>query len=185
MVRSFTLALTSVLAITALSTPSRAAGIDSNGWVGGFGGLHLPDAEDTSSRPAYGITGGVKLGTEWGIGAYYLTSSKEEDINGVKTDFDYSLVGVEIAYHFEGEAAGVHLGGRLGMTTLEVGSLDSKPVHLGLMAGYNHWLSDHLSIGGEAALFNVASSEDTVAGVKRDIEGFNALSLMASLRLWF
>lgn len=186
MSRQFILAFATFFLITGVCVSSRAEGIDANGWVGALGGLHVPDAEDTSSRLAYGVTAGAKLGTEWGFGGYYLTSSKEEDVNGLKVDFDYSMIGAEVAYHFEGEAAGVYLGGRIGMTTLDVGTSDAKPMHLGLMAGYNHWLNDYFSIGGEAAFLNVASSDDMIGGAMADVrEGFNILSFMASAKLWF
>lgn len=165
---------------------AHAQNTDANGWVGGIFGLHIPDAEDTSARAAFGVTGGAKLGSEWGFGGYYLNSAKEETVNGVATDFDYSMYGVEGAYHFEGEAAGVYLGLRLGMTNLDVGTLDSRPMHWGLLAGYNHWLMDNFSLGGEATFFNVASSDDTLTnGAVQNIDGFNVIAFQATAKFWF
>lgn len=171
--------------VSAASLSAQAQNTDANGWVGGAFGLHIPDYEDTSARPAFGISGGAKLGSEWGIGGYYLNSSKEETINGATADFNYTMYGVEGAYHFEGEAAGVYLGGRLGMTTLEVGAADVKPVHWGLLAGYNHWLMDNFSLGGEASFINVAAGDDTIGGVSVPIEGFNIIAFHATAKFWF
>lgn len=181
LVRNFVLSVFSLVAIVGFATPAQAQGIDSSGWIGGIFGIHIPDADDTSARPAFGITGGAKLGTEWGFGAYYLNSAKEETINRVKLGFDYTMYGVEGAYHFEGEAAGVYMGARLGMTNLEVGAVDGKPMHWGLLAGYNHWLTENLSLGGEATYFNVADSDDN--GIP--LESFSIIAFHATLKLWF
>lgn len=159
-------------------------------WVGGLLGLSIPNADDTSARPIYGITGGAKLGSEYGIGAYYLTSQKEEDVAGAKSSFDVDLYGVEVAYHFEGEAKGVYLGGRLGTSKVRVGASgnthSTSPFHWGLVAGYNHMLGENFSLGGEANVMSVASSKYTsTLGLERTIDGFTMLNFMATAKLWF
>jgi len=183
-------ALTSFCLVAVMGLSSTAqAGIDSNGWVGGLLGIHIPDAEDTTARLGWGVTAGAKLGTEWGFGAYYLNSGKEESSNGIKFDFDYTMYGVEAGYHFEGEAAGVYVGGRLGMTRVDSRILgvdiDFQPFHFGFMAGYNHWLTEQISIGGEASYMNVASDKDTVSGATLELESFNIIAFMASVKFWF
>ncbi len=173
-------------------TAFAAGGIDSKGFVGGLFGLHIPDADDTSARPAFGITGGAKLGTEFAIAGYYMSSSKEEENDlGITGDFNYTMYGVEGSYHFEGEAAGVYVGGRLGMTDVKVGTIINgakisfAPTHLGIVGGYNHWLAENMSLGGEVAYYSVGESDKTYLASKRTLEGFNILSFMASAKLWF
>lgn len=166
--------------------PAQAAGIDSAGYVGGTFGLNIPDYEDTSARAAFGIVGGAKLGTELGLGGYFLSSNKEETINGARTDFNYSMYGIEGAYHFEGEAAGVYLGLRLGLTNVDTGVADFAPYHWALLAGYNHWLMDNFSLGGEASFTSVAKDEDTLAsGATASLDAFNIIGFMATAKFWF
>lgn len=175
-----------LIALTALTIaiPS-ISHADPRGWVGGLFGLSIPNADNTTSRPIYGITGGAKLGSDFGIGAYYLTSTKEEDVLGGKTKFDYDLYGIEGAIHFEGEANGVYLGGRVGTSKLKVGSgvlqVTTSPMHYGLVAGYNHMLGDNFSLGGEANFFSIPESSSS--GVT--IDGFTMLNFIASAKLWF
>ncbi|MEK7357440.1 MAG: outer membrane beta-barrel protein [Bdellovibrionota bacterium] len=147
------------------------------GWVGGLFGLSIPNADQTTSRGAFGITGGAKLGSEWGIGGYYLTSHKDE--TGGK--FGYDLYGIEFAYHFEGEAAGVYLGGRVGTSKITSGAITTSPTNYGAVAGFNHFLSDHVSLGGELNFFSVPESTSTATTVK----GFTMLNFLAAAKFWF
>lgn len=170
-----------VIAIVAMSTSSAHAA-DPTAWVGGIFGLAVPNADDTTSRAIYGLTGGAKIGSELGVGVYYLTSQKDEDLTGgVKGKFDFDLYGVELAYHFEGEAKGVYLGGRLGTSKVRVGTplgnVSTSPFHWGLVAGYNHMIGDHFSIGGEANFMSVAEADN--------IKSFNTLNFLATGKLWF
>jgi Outer membrane protein beta-barrel domain len=145
---------------------------DSHGWAGGLLGLTVPDADDTSSRGIWGLTAGAKLGSEWGIGAYYLTSHKNEDFG----KFDFDLYGVQFGYHFEGEANGVFIAGRIGTSKIEAGGLDESPTNIGVVAGYDYMLGEHFSLGGEASFMNISGD---------DIESFTLLSFMGAAKLWF
>src|ERR1700733_4941551 len=82
------------LAVLLFQIPAHAADGGENGWVGGLFGLTVPNADNTTSRSMYGITAGAKLGSEYGIGVYYLTSRQNETIYGVSTPFNYDLYGV-------------------------------------------------------------------------------------------
>jgi hypothetical protein len=174
--------------ILALSIPGLAKA-DPAGWVGGLFGLSVPNYENTTSRGMYGITGGAKLGSEWGFGGYYLTSSKDDE--GATGKFAYDLYGVEFAYHFEGEAAGVFIGGRLGTSNLTAGTtalqVKTSPLHYGAVVGYNKFLNDSFSLGGEVNFFSIPESSATPAASPASVtvKGFTMLNFLASAKFWF
>src|SRR5690606_16315188 len=97
------------------------------GYLGVQAGISVPDYDDTSSRLAYGFVGGARLDGEFGIGAYYLDSSKEEDVAGTEIDFNYQLYGFEGTYHFEGAADGAYVGARIGVSKVKVGNTEISP----------------------------------------------------------
>lgn len=180
----FANAIRTAALILALSIPglaNAAAGGDQAGWVGALGGISIPNADNTTSRTAFGITGGAKLGSEWGIGGYYLTSTKDE--TGGK--FGYDLYGIEFAYHFEGEAAGVYLGGRVGTSKITAGTASTSPTNYGALAGFNHFVTDNFSLGGEVNFFSVPESTTTVASTTTTVKGFTMLNFLASAKFWF
>jgi hypothetical protein len=181
-----------IFALTLLTTASRAqASEEPHGWVGALGGISIPNADNTTSRVGYGVTAGAKLGSEWGLGAYYLTSKKDESASGVTYSFNYDLYGVELAYHFEGEALGAYVGGRVGTSKITAGvgstQISTSPTHYGLVAGYNYFLNDNLSLGGEFSYVSVGSSSSTALGSSTSvtIDGFSILNFMASVKFWF
>lgn len=179
MIRKSLLALVLVGAsmFATLSSEVAQAGVDSRGWVGGLLGITVPDTDGVSSRSIWGLTAGAKLGSEWGVGAYYLNSSKNEDFG----KYDLNLYGVQFGYHFEGEANGVFIAGRIGTSKIEVGGADFSPTNLGVVAGYDYMLGEHFSLGGEASFMTIAS--DSGAGARS--ESFTLLSFMGAAKFWF
>ncbi len=166
--------LTSMVAFSAVTRADE----DSGAYVGGLFGLSVPSANNTSARPLYGIMGGAKLGSEYGVGGYYFSSSKKEDAGaGQKFDFNYDLYGVEGSYYFEGEAKGVFLGLRLGLSKVKSVSSNVSPFHWGLVAGYNKFLGANFSLGGEVSYYSIAAADP--------VSGFNTLNFLAAARLWF
>lgn len=163
-----------VLAIGFLGFASANAA-DPKGWVGALGGISVPNQNDASARPMVGITGGAKVGSEFGVGGYYLTASKDE--GGTVGTISYDLFGVELAYHFEGEANGVYLGGRLGTGKAKAGAASASPLNYGAVAGYNGFLNDHLSLGGEVNFFSLPETGD--------VDGFTMLNFLGSVKFWF
>ena len=177
--------------IGAAPATSAVALAEPAGWVGGLFGLSIPNYDNTSSRLMYGITGGAKVGTELGLGAYYLTSSKDEDAavaGGAKQPFNYDMFGIEFAYHFEGEAKGVYVGGRLGTSKIKAGSpvsYTTSPVHYGAVGGYNKFLGENFSLGGEFNFMSVPESSVDVNGTSQKIKAFSMLNFLFSAKLWF
>ena len=163
--------------VQTLSPSEAQAARDPSGWVGAMGGLSVPNADNSSSRPMFGITAGAMLGTEYGLGAYYQTSSKDEDVPTGKSSFNYDLYGVEFTYNFEGSARGVYLGGRIGTSKVTSGSNSSSPTHVGAVAGFNHMLGESLSIGGDLSYISVSSSSS--------ISSFSMLNFLATVKVWF
>lgn len=166
-----------MLAMT--STPALA---QAKGYVGATAGLSVPNYDDTSSRLAFGVIGGARLDGELGFGAYFLTSSKEEDVSGTKVDFNYALYGIEGSFHFEGVADGAYIGLRVGTTKLDVGTtFNSSPTHFGLVFGYDKFLNDNFSLGVEGSWMSIEESSDS--GLKA--EGFQALNFNLAAKFWF
>jgi hypothetical protein len=164
------------LAVAFLTTmaarPAHAIEIP-HAWAGGLFGLSVPNADDTTSRGMYGITAGAKLGDNLGLGAYYLTSHKDES----STQFNYDLYGVQLSYHFDGEASGAWFGGRIGTSKVTVGADSKSPLNIGVVGGYDYMLVDHLSIGGEVNWMSISEASP--------ISGFSSLDFLAALKLWF
>ncbi len=151
------------------------------GYLGVQGGMSVPDADDTSSRLGYGAVGGARLDGEFGIGAYYLNSSKEESVNGTDVDFNYQLYGFEGTFHFEGVADGGYVGLRVGISKVEVGGIEFSPTSYGALFGYDYFVNDNWSVGLEGSYMRVEGDDKD----GRDLDGFSTLQLLASTKVWF
>lgn len=188
-----------LLALALTPVAFAAADGDAAGWIGATGGMSVPNYSTTAntpfsatSRTSFGITGGAKIGTEYGVGAYYNSSHKDETgTSGVTLPFNYDLYGVMAGYFFEGEAKGVYLGVMLGMTKVVLGnaqssSVSTSPMHWGLVAGYDYLLAQHFSLGGELNFVSVGSSNGAATnGVTVSQDSFNTLNFNAAIKFWF
>jgi hypothetical protein len=180
---------TVVLAFATLAFSQGAhAAEDPHGWVGAELGMSNPDYSGTTMRSIYGITGGAKLGSNLGIGVYYLSSTNSES-PPVGT-FGYNLFGVDFGYYFDGEASGAYFGASLGMTKLTAGNspnqVTTSPSHYGAFAGYNYMIGDRFSLGGELRYAAVGSSSgNNSAGNNVNVNSFNILSVMLTGKFWF
>jgi hypothetical protein len=181
------LVLAAAVSTMLMSVSAGAASTDPSGWVGGLFGLSVPNYDSTTARTAYGVTAGAKIGSDFGVGGYFISSANNETIAGQSKAFNYDFYGVEGALHFEGEAKGVYLGGRLGTSKVKLGDLTTSPFHWGLVAGYNHMLTNNLSLGGEGSFMSVSESSGTVEGIAatQTIKAFTTLGFLASVKLWF
>lgn len=168
MIRSLIALAASVL----VSAPALAADIP-HAWVGGLFGLAVPNADHSTTRGMFGVTLGAKLGDNLGLGAYYTSSAKDEDTVG---RFNYDLFGVQLSYHFDGEASGAWFGGRIGTSKIDVGTTYS-PMNIGAVAGYDYLLTDHLSLGGEVNWMSISESSP--------LKSFSTLDFLAALKIWF
>ena len=175
-----------ILTIAVLTTAHFAqAAEDYAGNVGVAYGLSVPDYSGTTSRSIMGLQGTAKLGSEWGLGAYYLTSGKSESSNNLSGDFNYQLYGIKGTYHFEGDARGVYFGALLGISKVHITNYDTSPTHYGILGGYDHMLGSMISIGGELSYIAVGSSSTTYNAQPYDQKSFNTLNFMAELKFWF
>ena len=177
----------SILSVTILlgSLNQAFAGEDRAGNIGASYGLSVPDYAGSTSRTIVGFQGTAKLGSEWGLGGYYLSSSKTESGTALTGDFTYQLYGVKGTYHFEGEARGVYFGGMLGVSKIHAGTADTSPTHYGALAGYDKMFGDMFSVGGEFSYVMVGASSTTLSGVNVNLNSFNALNFSVGIKLWF
>jgi hypothetical protein len=170
---------------------AKVSSSDPAGWAGGLFGVSVPNADNTTSRSIYGLTAGAKIGSDLGIGGYYMSSSKDETVAGVSSKFAYDLYGVEVGMHFEGEAKGAYFGGRLGTSKVTASvagaSISTSPFHWGAFVGYNHMIGGNFSLGGDVNFFSLAQSSATPLGstTSQTINAFNVLNFMASAKFWF
>lgn len=178
-----------ILISATLSISARAAvdGSEPALWVGGMGGVLVPNKSGTSARTQLGFTVGAKIGSEFAVGGYYSTSHKAE--GAPVGQFDLDFYGVEGSYHFEGEARGAYFGARLGITKMDFGvspnEVTASPFHVGLVGGYNYWLARSVSVGGDLGFYSVSKGEATSrAGVTSTVDSFTALSFLATVKFW-
>jgi hypothetical protein len=160
---------------------AQASVVERSGWMGGTFGLLVPSAVNTTSRTGFGVQGGAKLGTELGIGAYYVSSTKSESVNGVATDFNFDLFGAQAGYHFEGEAQGAYFAGRLGLSKVKSGTTNFSPAHFGVLVGFDRLVGEFFSVGGELSYMVITGSD--VDGKRLDQNGI--LGFSAAAKFWF
>ncbi len=176
----------SLIAALGFASQNANASEDYAGNIGASYGLSVPDYSGTTSRTIMGLQGTAKLGSEWGLGGYYLSSSKTESSNNVSGDFTYQLYGVKGTYHFEGEARGVYFGGLVGVSKVHSINVDTSPSHYGVLAGYDKMLGEMFSIGGEFSYVVVGgASTTTPSGGAVTVNSFNTLNFSAGVKLWF
>jgi hypothetical protein len=164
-------ALLAAFAVFALSAPAHASEMP-HAWVGGLFGLAVPNYDNTTSRGAYGLTAGAKLGDNLGVGVYYISSQKNENLG----KFNYDLFGVQFSFHFDGEATGAWFGGRIGTSKVDTGSSYS-PMNYGLVGGYDYLFIPQASIGGEVSWMSISQSAP--------LNSFSSLNFLAALKFWF
>ncbi len=177
------LILVAALALT--FTHQAKAAEDYAGNVGASYGISVPDYSGTTSRSLLGFQGTAKLGSEWGLGGYYLSSSKSESNNGITGDFGYQLYGVKGTYHFEGEARGVYFGALVGISKVHRFDVDVSPSHYGVLAGYDKMLGEMFSIGGEFEYIAVGGSSTTLNNTSVTVNSFNTLNFSVGVKFWF
>lgn len=162
--------------------------VDKSLWAGGAYGFEVPTKNGVSQRSIYGITAGAKIGSEFGLGGYYFSSGGAD--NGAIGMLDTKYYGIEVSYHFEGEARGAYLGLRFGITKVDFGlspnEVSASPFHTGIIAGYNYMISDSLSIGGDFGYYMVSKGEATsqATGATQSLDGYSTLNFMATLKAW-
>lgn len=179
----FTTLLISVLSVFAIGTSAHA---QSKAYVGGVVGLSVPDADDTSSRPMYGILGGARLDGEFGVGAFYFSSKNDETIAGRPGKFDYDLYGVEGSYHFEGLSENAYMAARIGLAKVKAGTTATgyktyTPLAWGFAFGYDYPVTETFTLGGEAGFMSVQGAKKSGG----NLDGFLALQFLAAAKFWF
>lgn len=177
-----------LVVFAALSLCHSANAAETSIWAGGAFGVLVPNKSGSTARPQYGITAGAKLGSEFGLGAYYLTSKKDEA--APLGTFDLDFYGVEGSFHFEGEAKGAYFAARLGITKIDAETGATKvsvsPFHVGLAGGYNYAIAENVSVGGDIAFYSVSKGEATsLTGAVVSVDSFSALGFLASAKFWF
>lgn len=176
MIRSICFSVCLLLSLLA----SNSVHAQAKGYVGGLLGFSVPDYDHTSGRPGFGVIGGARLDGELGVGAFYITSSKEETNAGTKFKFDYSFYGLEGSFHFENIADGAFVAARVGLGKVDVGSNNISPFVWGLNFGYDYYLNEKFSLGIDAGFMNAQGGDDGNTHIK----GFTALDFLVAAKLW-
>ncbi len=151
------------------------------GYAGVLVGMSVPDYDDTSARPIFGFLGGARLDGEFGVGGFYLTSSKDETINSVETKFNYDLYGLEGSLHFEGVADGAYIAARVGLAKVSTSAKNFSPMVWGIHFGYDYFIKESFSIGAEGGFMSIASEKKGAF----ELEKFTILNFLAAAKFWF
>ena len=174
----------SLVCLFILSSPQLLQAADQTSQMGLLFGLSVPNADNTNPRQLYGIRGSAFVTPSLSLGGYYLVSGKIEGKDG--RDFDYSLHGIEGAYHIVSPRGDTFMGLRVGLSKVRTDVSGTKvihsPDHVGVALGYDYYLTTWMSVGFEGSYVRVKSSESTQTGGQFAEDSFNIISFLLSLQ---
>lgn len=155
--------------------------------VGILYGLSVPDVANTNPHELYGVKGSTFLGGAFSVGGYYLQSGHTQGHNGV--DFDYTMTGIDAAYHFPNGGGDTYLGIRGGITKLAMSPSNVdvlySPYHYGVMLGYDYYVTSWLTFGFEGSYVHVESSTDTKSGTVYTQDKWSLINFLVDLSFRF
>ncbi len=147
-------------------------------------GLSIPDAEDSNPHYIAGIKGAAYLTPTFGLGGYYLNTSKQ--IGTGSTPFDYSLGGIDAIFHLGGGKGDTFVSFRVGMTKVHTKEGTTKliysPYHYGGAAGYDYYLTSWLTLGFEGSFTFVEASSTNKSGTRYELDSFSVMNFLATLQ---
>jgi hypothetical protein len=177
-------ALMIAVGLLAGGSPLHAA--DKNSQFGMLYGFSVPDVDNTNAFHVFGVKGEAFLAPQFSVGGYYLVSDK----SGQKSDdekFNYSLHGVQAAYHIAASNGDTFIAFRIGLSkirqTQSNQDLIFSPYHYGIATGYDFYLTSYLSMGFEGSYLHVLKDRNLSGSVEYDQKSFNIINFLVSLQL--
>ena len=149
-------------------------------------GLSVPDADNTNVFHVFGVKGASFFNPQFSLGGYFFVSDKAGQISS-SDQFNYSLTGVETAYHMPATAGDTFLAFRMGVTKLQTSpnqtSVIVSPYHYGVAVGYDYYWNGTLSLGFEGSYMHCLPGRTTITGTEYDIPSFNIISFLVSIQV--
>lgn len=154
------------------------------GAVGFVYGISVPDADNSNPHRIFGVKGLAFLTPQLSLGGYYLDSGKNEGTGARR--FDYTLHGIEGAFHILNGAGDTFIALRVGSSKLhteEAGTrLILSPYHYGLAAGYDYSVFSWLSFGFEGSFLHINSSSTTTNSVHYQEDSFGLMQFLGAIQ---
>lgn len=148
-------------------------------------GFASPNAASYTGRIGYGLTFSYRAADYLDLGIYYRTSSKEEDLAGLRRDLSASAWGTHLTYIFGMEQSEIGAGLMLGFGNrdLKFGatSLGASSFAFGPRATYDYFVSESVSLGAE---LNFVIVSDTVETGQK-FNSFNLFHALGVLKFWY
>lgn len=148
-------------------------------------GLSVPDQPNTSSFHLTGIHGEAIVTPAFSIGGYHLVSDRTGQTSQL-FKFQYSLTGVEAAYHLPVTSGDTFMAFRMGMTKLQMNPSGSDviyaPYHYGVTVGYDYYWTSWLSLGFEGSYLHVLPGRAFINSTQIDQPSFNLMNFLVALQ---
>lgn len=151
-------------------------------------GFSVPDADNTNPFKLSGIKGVTFIHAKISLGGYWYLSDRSGAPS--ETDkFQYSLHGVQTAFHMKGSKGDTNFALRAGLTKVRNNSgttdMTFSPAHYGVAAGYDFFINAWLSYGFEGSYVKAMDAKVTAGGVEFEREGFNIVTFLAVIQMKF
>lgn len=153
---------------------------------GMIGGFSVPDADNSSPRMIHGFKGAAFISPNFSLGGYYLLHGKNQGSGGRK--FQYSLHGIEAAYHVPSGSGDTFVALRAGLSKVhtEVESTQElllySPNHFGLTSGFDYFITSWFSLGFEGSFIKVQASRTSVLGTVYNEDSFSIINFLVSMQ---
>ena len=150
-------------------------------------GMSVADVDNTNPRQLAGLQGSTLISDSISLGGYYLLPGRVEGQG--HRQFDYSLHGIEVAYHIINQTGDTSLALRTGIskirTEIDGSQVIFSPYHTGLALGYDHYLLSWATVGFEGSIFRFANSRTNLAGTEYREGQFTLINFMLALKIRF
>lgn len=147
-------------------------------------GMSVPDSDNSNPHRIFGVKGLAYLLPQFSLGGYYLDSGKNEGTGA--RQFDYTLHGIEGAFHILNGAGDTFVALRVGSSKVHTEEngvrLIFSPYHYGLAAGYDYSILPWLSFGFEGSFLHVDSSTTTANTVYYSEDSFGLMQFLAAVQ---
>ncbi len=151
--------------------------------IGLIYGVSVPDASDTTARYLGGLTGSVRLASNFTLGGYFVSSAGPQEPGG--RNFNYSIHGLRALYQMGGTYFGL-MGGLTKVKTVQDDvSLIFSPYHYGILSGHDFPLWNWISIGFDGFLIKVENSNTTIGATRYHEDPFNIIGFSGTLKFQF
>ena len=171
--------------LSILSTNIWAEGSSAGSQFGMLYGLSVADADNTVPHKLWGAKGMAFFAPTLSVGGYYFKTSGSDGSGGQK--FNYSIHGIEGAYHIVTGTGDTSIAARIGLTkikTVQSGTeLIFSPYHWGAAVSYDYFLTTWFSLGFEGSYLHAEQGKTTVSGTSYRQDSFNFINFMVSMML--